>query len=40
VVLQVADEMRISIEFPIMLPTDRDGQVLGAVAIVRDVTTR
>src|SRR5437667_4411038 len=22
------------------LPTDRDGQVLGAVAIVRDVTTR
>jgi PAS domain S-box-containing protein len=35
-----SDGARISIEFSIMLPTDRDGQVLGAVAIVRDVTTR
>ena len=34
------DGTRISIEFSIILPTDRDGQVLGAVAIVRDVTTR
>jgi PAS domain S-box-containing protein len=34
------DGTRISIEFSIMLPTDRDGQVLGAVAIVRDVTAR
>ena len=34
------DGVRISIEFSIILPTDRDGQVLGAVAIVRDVTTR
>jgi PAS domain S-box-containing protein len=37
---QPEDGARISIEFSIMLPTDRDGQVLGAVAIVRDVTTR
>lgn len=35
-----SDGRRISIEFSIMLPTDRDGQVLEAVAIVRDVTTR
>jgi PAS domain S-box-containing protein len=35
-----SDGARISIEFSIMLPTDRDGQVIGAVAIVRDVTTR
>jgi PAS domain S-box-containing protein len=35
-----SDGARISIEFSIMLPTDRDGQVLGAVAVVRDVTTR
>jgi PAS domain S-box-containing protein len=35
-----SDGARISIELSIMLPTDRDGQVLGAVAIVRDVTTR
>jgi PAS domain S-box-containing protein len=35
-----SDGTRISIEFSIMLPRDRDGQVLGAVAIVRDVTTR
>lgn len=35
-----SDGTRISIEFSIILPTDRDGQVLGAVAIVRDVTTR
>ena len=35
-----SDGTRISIEFSIMLPTDREGQVLGAVAIVRDVTTR
>jgi PAS domain S-box-containing protein len=34
------DGTRISIEFSIVLPTDRDGQVQGAVAIVRDVTTR
>jgi len=34
------DGTRISIEFSIMLPKDRDGQVLGAVAIVRDVSTR
>jgi PAS domain S-box-containing protein len=34
------DGTRISIEFSIMLPTDRDGQPLGAVAIVRDVTAR
>jgi PAS domain S-box-containing protein len=35
-----SDGARISIEFSIMLPKDRDGQVLGAVAVVRDVTTR
>jgi PAS domain S-box-containing protein len=35
-----SDGTRISIEFSIMLPKDRDAQVLGAVAIVRDVTTR
>jgi PAS domain S-box-containing protein len=35
-----SDGTRISIEFSIILPMDRDGQVLGAVAIVRDVTTR
>ena len=35
-----SDGARISIEFSIMLPTDRDGRVVGAVAIVRDVTTR
>jgi signal transduction histidine kinase len=35
-----SDGTRISIEFSIILPTDRDGQVLGAVAIVRDITTR
>jgi PAS domain S-box-containing protein len=34
------DGTRISIEFSIILPTDRDGHVLGAVAIVRDVTAR
>lgn len=34
------DGTRISIEFSIILPTDPDGQVLGAVAIVRDVTAR
>jgi PAS domain S-box-containing protein len=34
------DGKRISIEFSIVLPTDRDGRVQGAVAIVRDVTTR
>src|SRR5690242_13738794 len=34
------DGTRISIEFSIMLPRDRAGQVLGAVAIVRDVSTR
>ena len=34
------DGTRISIEFSIMLPRDRDGQALGAVAVVRDVTTR
>jgi PAS domain S-box-containing protein len=34
------DGTRISIEFSIILPRDRDGQVLGAVAVVRDVTTR
>jgi PAS domain S-box-containing protein len=34
------DGTLISIEFSIILPTDSDGQVLGAVAIVRDVTTR
>jgi PAS domain S-box-containing protein len=34
------DGTRISIEFSIMLPKDRDAQVLGAVAIVRDVTKR
>jgi hypothetical protein len=35
-----SDGTRISIEFSIILRTDGDGQVLGAVAIVRDVTTR
>src|SRR2546425_8535711 len=35
-----SDGTRISIEFSIILPTDREGKVLGAVAIVRDVTTR
>jgi PAS domain S-box-containing protein len=35
-----SDGTRISIEFSIILPTDRDGQVLGAVAVVRDVTAR
>lgn len=35
-----SDGTRISIEFSIILPRDRDGQVLGAVAIVRDVTKR
>ena len=35
-----SDGTRISIEFSIILPTDRDGRVLGAVAVVRDVTTR
>jgi PAS domain S-box-containing protein len=34
------DGTQISIEFSIILRTDGDGQVLGAVAIVRDVTTR
>jgi len=35
-----SDGTRISIEFSIILPTDRDGRVLGAVAVVRDVTAR
>ena len=35
-----SDGTRISIEFSIVLPTDPQGQVLGAVAIVRDVTAR
>jgi len=35
-----SDGRQISIEFSIILPRDPDGQVLGAVAIVRDVTTR
>ena len=35
-----SDGARISIEFSIVLPTDRDGRVIGAVAIVRDVTAR
>jgi len=35
-----SDGTRISIEFSIILPTDPDGKVLGAVAIVRDVTAR
>jgi len=35
-----SDGTRISIEFSIILPTDREGQVLGAIAIVRDVTAR
>jgi PAS domain S-box-containing protein len=35
-----SDGTRISIEFSIILPTDRAGQVMGAIAIVRDVTTR
>jgi len=35
-----SDGTRISIEFSIMLPKDRDARVLGAVAIVRDVTKR
>src|SRR5438445_8527126 len=34
------DGTRISIEFSIILRTDGDGQVLGAVGIVRAVTTR
>jgi PAS domain S-box-containing protein len=34
------DGTRISIEFSIVLPADREGRPLGAVAIVRDVTTR
>jgi PAS domain S-box-containing protein len=34
------DGTRISIEFSIILPTDPDGRVLGAVAVVRDVTAR
>ena len=32
--------MQVSIEFSVILPTNRDGHVLGAVAIVRDVTPR
>jgi PAS domain S-box-containing protein len=35
-----SDGTRISLEFSIILPRDRDGQVLGVVAIVRDVTKR
>lgn len=35
-----SDGTRISIEFSIILPTDSDGVVQGAVAIVRDVTVR
>ena len=35
-----SDGTRISIEFSIILPTDRDGRVRGAVAVVRDVTAR
>jgi PAS domain S-box-containing protein len=35
-----SDGARISIEFSIILPKQADGQVLGAVAIVRDVTAR
>jgi PAS domain S-box-containing protein len=35
-----SDGTRISIEFSIILPTDADGRVLGAVAVVRDVTAR
>jgi PAS domain S-box-containing protein len=35
-----SDGTRISIEFSIILPTDGDGRVLGAVAVVRDVTAR
>ena len=35
-----SDGTRISIEFSIALPRDRDAQALGAVAIVRDVTAR
>ncbi len=34
------DGMQISTEFSVILPTNRDGHVLGAVAIVRDVTPR
>ena len=34
------DGMQISVEFSVILPTNRDGHVLGAVAIVRDVTPR
>jgi PAS domain S-box-containing protein len=35
-----SDGTRISIEFSIMLPRDGEGRVLGAVAVVRDVTAR
>ena len=35
-----SDGTRISIEFSIILPADRDGRVRGAVAVVRDVTAR
>jgi PAS domain S-box-containing protein len=35
-----SDGTRISIEFSIMLHTDADGRVLGAAAIIRDVTAR
>ena len=31
---------RISIEFSILLPHDRTGRIIGAVAVVRDVTAR
>jgi PAS domain S-box-containing protein len=34
------DGRRISIEFSILLPRDDAGRVLGAVAVVRDVTAR
>ena len=34
------DGMQISVELSVILPTNRDGHVLGAVAIVRDVTPR
>ena len=34
------DGSRVSIEFSIMLPRDEEGRIVGAVAIIRDVTAR
>ena len=34
------DGSRISVEFSIILPRDEEGRIVGAVAIIRDVTAR